>query len=135
MRIVNRNMKTALLLFVAVGAATCLLLAQGRSGSNQIVHSQFRSYDPGTPPPLSLPEAYGLALAHLGAATNHQYCVAASCLENTNNYVTGWGFMFATTNRECGLVFVYFDKSVTAWSPSKGDWGNKLLHKNLNFMK
>ena len=125
-------MKTALLLLLAAVAVTGLLLAQGRSGSNQIVHSQFRSYDPGTPPPLSLPEAYGLALAHLGAATNGQYCVAVSCLEKTNNFRTGWNFVFATTNRECGLVFVYFDKTVVAWSPSKGSWG-RILHKNLNF--
>lgn len=128
----NIGIKTALLLVLVAVAATGFLLAQGRAGSNQIIHSQFRSYDPGSSPPLSLPEAYGLALSYLGAASNTQYCVAASCLENTNNFRTGWNFVFATTNAECGLVFVYFDKSVEAWSPSKGSWGH-IRQKNLRF--
>jgi len=70
------------------------------------------SYDLGDPPPLTLSQAYPLAMSHLGAATNRFYCVTASCLEITNFGNTGWLFSFSNTNRQRGRVMVFFDKEV-----------------------
>jgi hypothetical protein len=107
-------MKNLLLLVLAGIAATGLLLAQGRGGSNNFRRSKFMTYNPGTPPPITLPEAYAAALSHLGTATNRSYCVSASCLECTNRGFTGWWFVFSNTNQERGRVIVFFDKMVSS---------------------
>jgi hypothetical protein len=97
----------------ATALATGLLLAQGKVGSGTHRYSVVPSYDPKTPPPVSLPEAYALAVAHIGTATNQFHCVAASCLEMTNAGFTGWTFSFSDTNGQRGRVVVYFDKEVS----------------------
>jgi hypothetical protein len=99
-------------LFVAV--SVCLLLAQGKVGSGTHRGSKFQSYNPNSPPPLALADAYNLALDHLGKATNRFFCISASCLEMTNAGFTGWTFSFSNTNRERGRVDVYFDKDVVS---------------------
>lgn len=64
--------------------------------------------------PLALPEAYSLAVAHVGAATNRLWCVSASCLEEAKSFsfVTRWTFGFSNTNGEITRVIVFFDKTV-----------------------
>src|SRR5215831_7782691 len=97
-------MKRAICAGVFVSASVVLLLAQGRVGSGTHRYSRFPTYDPSSPPPLTLADAYSLALGHIGAATNRFYCVSASCLETTNAGFTGWTFSFSSTNRERGRV-------------------------------
>ena len=83
------------------------LMAQGKVSSSG-PYPVFPPYDPRTPPPLSMGEAYALAVAHLGRATNQFYCITASCLQTTNDPFTGWTFSFSNTNGQRGRVNVYF---------------------------
>jgi hypothetical protein len=103
-------MKCVIFIALVTAIGIGLLLAQGKVGSGTHRYSPFQTYDPRTLPPLTLPEAYALAAAHIGTATNHFYCVAASCLEMTNAGFTGWTFSFSSTNGQRGRVVVYFDK-------------------------
>ena len=72
--------------------ACCILLSRTLS-------AQSWAYDPKTPPPLSLSDAYAKALLKLDKATNRFHCISASCVEmsNTNGW-TGWTFWFSITN-------------------------------------
>ena len=105
-------MKTIIFLFFAGIAATGLLLAQGKiaSPNPSRMSSNPMTYDPKSPPPVSLPEAYALALGHIGAATNRFHCVTASCLERTNSGWAGWVFTFGNTNNQRARVVVFYDK-------------------------
>jgi hypothetical protein len=98
---------TVLATAVAVG-----LMAQGMVGDGTHRYSKYPTYDPKTPPPMILPDAYALALARIGASSNDFHCVAANCLELTNAGFTGWTFSFLNTNGQHGRVDVYFDGAV-----------------------
>ena len=104
-------MKKALLIVTLISIVTGLLLAQSIIDGRRVFGRPW-SYDPRTNPPLALPEAYSMALAHIGSATNQFHCVSASCIEMTNNGWTGWTFAFWNTNGQRGRVNVYFDKKV-----------------------
>jgi len=80
-----------------------LAFAQGR-----IFGGPGKPYDPKTPPPLALNEAYRLALTRIGEVTNRFYCVSASCLEKTLPEQAGWVFFFSNTNGDRARVEVYF---------------------------
>lgn len=62
--------------------------------------------------PLSLHDAYSVAISYVGAATNRWWCTAASCGPDygTTN-LTHWGFGFANTNKGTLRVYVFFDKT------------------------
>jgi hypothetical protein len=105
-------MKLVIILAVA-SAASCLVLAQGRVGSGTHRYSKYPTYNPNTAPPMAMMDAYSLAQAQIGEATNAFYCVAASCLDMTNAGFTGWTFTYANTNGQRGRVNVYFDGEVS----------------------
>jgi hypothetical protein len=95
--------------------AAVSLLAQGRSGSNPSIFDNYpvlAPYDVKRPPVVQLSEAYALTLAYMGPATNHFYCVSASCLEKTKIGLSGWSFSFSNTNGERASIDVSFDKVV-----------------------
>ncbi len=116
---------TVIVCLVTIGGAG-LLVAQSivMSGGNRL--SPFQTYDPKTRPPLTLPEAYPLAVAKLDTTavrlgtTNRFYCVTASCLEMTNHGFTGWTFGFSNTNGQRIRVSVFFDKQTTCDIPGEG---------------
>jgi hypothetical protein len=95
-----------------------LAFAQGTITSGGKRLSRFQSYDPKTPPPLDLPNAYELAISRIGAASNRIHCVSATCLELTNNGFTGWTFWFSDTNSQRARIDVFFDKEVYVGIPS-----------------
>jgi hypothetical protein len=101
------------IILVVVSAASCLVLAQGRVGSGTHRYSKYPTYNPNTRPPMAMMDAYSLAQAQIGTATNAFYCVAASCLDMTNAGFTGWTFTYANTNGQRGRVNVYFDGEVS----------------------
>lgn len=115
-----RLMKSILIALLAIIAVTGWLFAQGRAGSNPGDPSwpYLGIYEGGTPPPVSLPEAFDLALAHIGPASNSFYCVRATCVD-TNGH-RGWTFTFANTNGQLGRVIVYFTKGVSPMLPGGG---------------
>ena len=84
-----------------------LVFAQGLSGS-----SSHPGSDQKRPPPLALSEAYALATARLGSATNRLFCVSATCVEPPTFMTTGWTFGFSDTNGQIAKVKVFFDKIV-----------------------
>ena len=102
-----------------------MVIAQGRTnppgGNSWRQHES--PYDAKMPPPLRIIEAYELALARVGNATNRYYCVTASCLEPTKRGLPGWTFCFSNTNGERACVEISFDKEVDADAQS-----GKLLH-------
>jgi hypothetical protein len=98
-----RNGLRLLLLALTAG----LVFAQGLSGS-----SSHPGSDPKRPPPLALPEAYALATARLGSATNRFFCVSATCVEPPTFMTTGWTFGFSDTTGQIAQVKVFFDKIV-----------------------
>ncbi|HEX5217995.1 MAG TPA: hypothetical protein VFZ59_00370 [Verrucomicrobiae bacterium] len=97
--------------WLVVGTAVCLTFSQGTVTSGNNRWTPVQSYDGKTPPPLTLPEAYEIALDRLGEVTNRFYCLTASCLEMTNRGYTGWTFCFANTNAQRARIDVYFDKA------------------------
>ena len=105
-------MKHVIVPILLLTAAASLLFAQGIffSGTG-------KPYDPKEGPPrLALPQAYRMAVAHIGTATNRFYCVSASCLEKTLPVAAGWVFWFSNTNGERARVEVYF-RSKVAYIP------------------
>jgi len=88
-------------------ALTGFLFAQGFSGNSQ--HPKFL---PQTRLPLDLPEAYGLAISRIGVVSNKFHCVSATRIDPTNDWATGWTFMFSNTNGVRASVKVYFNKDV-----------------------
>jgi hypothetical protein len=109
-----------ILLFLALAAtAAGVLLAQSIIDGRRVDGKPW-SYDPKTVPPLALPEAYTMAIAHIGKATNRFHCLTASCMEMTNNGWTGWTFRFSDTNGQRGSVDVYFDRKVET-APRRGE--------------
>ena len=113
-------MKSMLLALFAIVAVTGWLFAQGRAGSNPGDPSwpYLGIYDGGTPPPVSLPEAYEIALTHIGSASNSFYCLSASCVADKGH--RGWTFTFGNTNGQRGRVIVYFTKGVSPMLPGGG---------------
>ncbi len=113
-------MKSAVLTLIVLGllVSVGVLLAQSVIISADRRVTKFQSYDPKTPPPLSLPEAYSLALGQLGkipGATNRFHCISASCIEMPSiDGWTGWTFWFAKTNGERARMWVFFDGGVTS---------------------
>lgn len=96
-----------LLLLTAVAA---VLLAQGISGTGGV---QAQRYDPRTPPPLTLPQAYTLAMTYIGTATNQFWCVSGNCQPDWGSTtITHWEFGFTNTNGQQTNVLVFFDKTV-----------------------
>jgi hypothetical protein len=63
-------------------------------------------YDPKRPPSTSLLEAYAVAVADIGPATNRFYCVSATCLEK--QHYAAWTFSFSNTNGQTARVVVFF---------------------------
>lgn len=81
-------------------------------------------YDQKTPPILTLPEAYVLALRGLGTETNQYYCVSATCLAPVPNGSNiglhgeqGWTFVFSNTNGSQRQALVYFDRATLIEPP------------------
>src|ERR1035438_9405963 len=111
-RYAHFTMKRILLAALFTSLIVGLVMAQGIVNGYRAIGGKPETYDPKTPPPLSLPEAYALALNSTGRYTNQFYCVSANCTEMTSNGFTGWKFIFASTNGEFGDVEVYFDKLV-----------------------
>jgi hypothetical protein len=112
-------MKRILSVLTAVAAVAGVLLAQSVVDGRR-VNGRPQSYDPRAVPPLTLPEAYAMALAHIGKATNQFHYITASCIEMTNGGWTGWTFRFSDTNGRRGSVDVFFDKEV--WTaPRRGE--------------
>src|ERR1700722_3182414 len=113
-------MKRLLLLVAIFGAliVTGALLAQSIviSGGHRL--TRFQAYDPKTPPPLSLPDAYSLALGRLAefpGATNHFHCISASCIEmSCTNGWTGWTFWFSNTNGDRASMEGFFEGGVSS---------------------
>jgi hypothetical protein len=102
-------MKRILILVLVVISFTSLLLAQGWFWSGGRGPHVF--VDHKKPPPLSVPDAYALALAHLGPDTNRLWCVSASCdADYGQTTMTHWLFNFANSNREITKVRVSFDR-------------------------
>jgi hypothetical protein len=107
-------MKNVLVLIFASFAAIYFALGQGVAGSNP-------GFDFGVPmdppydgkkfPPLSLAEAYDMAVGRLGSTTNRFYCVSATCLEKTKSGWPAWTFSFSNTNGQTARVEVYFRKA------------------------
>jgi|ERR1035441_2222144 hypothetical protein len=112
-------MKRLIIFGLATASVVGFVLAQGSITSGGVRWTKFQTYDARTPPPLSLSEAYTLALAHIDPASNIFYCVSASCLEKTNNGWTGWRFLFSNTNGQKGRVVVYFDREIGPWVPGR----------------
>jgi hypothetical protein len=92
---------------VVMLAAINPLFGQGETGS-----SHHPTYDTRQPLLLSLTEAYGLALAKIGTATNQVHCVSATCLQKDNLRSSGWTFTFSNTKGDCATVKVFFNKDV-----------------------
>jgi hypothetical protein len=96
------------LLCVATLARVGILLAQGQAGS-----SYHPTYDLSKPPPVNLIEAYGLALTHLGEATNRVHCLTATCRDGDGARSAAWTLEFSNTNGHHAVVKVFLsDKSV-----------------------
>ena len=114
-------MKRTALIFIALAAllGVTWLFGQSIITSGDRRWSKYQDYDPKTRPPLSLSEAYTLALGNLAAETNRFHCVTASCLESTNRGFTGWMFRFADTNDQRLPVMVFFDGWVV-----RGEFGS-----------
>jgi hypothetical protein len=106
----NHIIKIAL----ATIAGTGLLFAQGLNPPGGDWHHFTSPYDPKTPPPLGLAEAYNLALKFLGPATNRFYCVSTSCMDKGGSGFPGWTFWLSSTNGQRAYVEVSFDKEVGA---------------------
>ena len=104
-------MKLILSVLTAVAAGALVLFAQSIIDGRR-VNGVPQLYDPKTVPPLTLPEAYAMAIAHIGKATNQFHCITASCIEMTNGGFTGWTFRFSDTNGRRSSVNVFFDKEV-----------------------
>jgi hypothetical protein len=96
-----------LLGFLLLAGFVRILFAQGLSGS-----SHHPSYDIKTHTPLTLPEAYSLAIGYIGQATNRVHCVSASCLETDSERSTGWVLTFSNKNGARAAVKVFFNKDV-----------------------
>ena len=107
-------MKCSLLVALGTLLAAGLLLAQGSThppSSNS--WRRFESpYDPKTPPPVQLCEAYALVLTRCSIDTNRFFCQTAGCLQPTKRGLPGWTFCFSNTNGERACVEVSFDKEV-----------------------
>ena len=90
------------------------LFAQSILGSGGRRWTKYQTYGPKDRPPLALTEAYTLAVARLGPATNRFHCISASVLEmgGTNGW-TGWTFWFSNTNGDRASMWVFFDGGVT----------------------
>jgi hypothetical protein len=94
-------------------AAVGLILAQGLNPPGGNSPRRYRSpYDPRSRPPVALAEAYPLAAAYFGTATNRFYCVSASCLEIGLSGFPAWKFSWSDTNGERAYVEVTFNKEV-----------------------
>src|ERR1043166_8031312 len=104
--------RKTMLTFLGVALCAGIVFAQGFSGS-----SQHPSYDVKKPLPLSLPEAYALAMFKLGDATNTFHCVTATCL-GTGGRSKGWTFGFSSTNAEPLSIKVFF-YNAEAWVDRK----------------
>src|SRR5271170_6299018 len=97
------TMKHIAITFLATAAAISLVFAQGFVGN-----SHHAAFDSKKPPPLALPEAYALAAARIGTATNRFYCVSASWLGKPGEWSKRWTFGFSNTNGEIAKVEVFF---------------------------
>jgi hypothetical protein len=117
-------MKPKFLLFVGllVALGVCTIIAQSIVMSGGRRWTPYQTYEPKAVPPLSLTDAYAIALAHMGAATNRLHCVSASCLEmeNTNGF-TGWTFKFYNTNGDQATMWVFFDRAAIPADERSGD--------------
>lgn len=119
-------MKRLIIAGSAVTLAAVFLFAQGTTippGDNH--WQKYWGWEPTKPPPLALPDAYALVLAHIGSATNRFYCVTASCLEMTNYGHRGWAFSFSDTNGQHARVQVTFDKELYTDPRSRQVLGTK----------
>lgn len=108
-------MKARFLILLSAGVLAAGLLL-GQVGNGPFPPGGVRPpkpYDPRTPPPLLLPDAYALAVGHLereGTSTNEFYCLSASCLDYTN-VMPGWWFTFSNISGQHMDIWVGFDRS------------------------
>src|SRR6185369_14106798 len=100
---------TAVIMFLATGFASGQSIIDGYR-----MYGTSPPYDPRTPPPMTLPDAYALSQMYLGNFTSRWHCVSVNCLELTNNGLTGWKFVFSNTNGTRAKMEVYFDKIITS---------------------
>lgn len=107
-------MKRFLIAAFASLAIGSFVLGQGQLNIGGNHWQRYWGWPTNAAPPISLPEAYSLALAHVGPATNRFYCVAASSLDMTNFHFRGWSFTFSSTNGQQARVEVSFDKELRA---------------------
>ena len=114
-------MKRKLLPLLFISLVVSSIMAQRVVDGFRTVGGQMPKYDPKTPPPLPLSDAYALAVQHIAPFTNRFYCISANCTEMTNQGFAGWTFTFTKTNGVRGNVQVYFDKVVTSDFTRK--WG------------
>ena len=106
---------------ILIGAAvTAVLFGQGvnHPGGNSWRRYQA-PYDSKTPPPVTLLEAYSLAVNYLGDATNRFYCVGAECLKTTTPGLPGWTFSFSNTNGQYAYLEVSFDRDINVNTSNK----------------
>jgi hypothetical protein len=73
-----------------------------------VCFAYLMQWRPKVKPPLSLPEAYGIAMQSLGSLTNDFHCLSA--LTQVSGQGPNWNFSFSNTNGASKTVFVYFDK-------------------------
>src|ERR1051325_66396 len=102
-------MKNILIPLLFITAFAGFLFAQGWAWSGS--GGPPKLFPRNKPPPLSLSEAYAVAIAFVGAATNQFWCSGAHCPPDyaATNYVTHWEFGFSNTNGELRRVFVFFE--------------------------
>jgi hypothetical protein len=66
--------------------------------------------DKGSPPRLSMPDAYSCAVAALGSTTNQFFCITATCAKSEHQNDGVWYFIFSNTNGVKKTTYVYPDK-------------------------
>ena len=105
-------MKRIFVIVLASAATVGLVIGQGQLTIGGNHWQRYWGWPTNAPPPLTLSDAYSLALADVGQTANRFYCVAASTLEMTNYHFRGWAFTFADTNGQRARVEVSFDREL-----------------------
>jgi hypothetical protein len=101
------------LLFASLSALSLtMVFGQGKLSLGGNHWQKYWGWSTNAPPPLPLPEAYQLALAHVGDASNRFFCVSATTLDMTDFHFRGWAFTFSSTNGLNARVEVSFDKEI-----------------------
>lgn len=105
-------MKYATFAAIVIAIATVMVVAQGNGPVSNGSRRYAKPYDLKAPPPLALSDAFALALAYMGPATNRFYCVSATCLPDSRGGAPGWWFTFSDTNGQLFRIETCFDKDI-----------------------